>query len=109
MRLYIRFGDIPKDFQSKVHRNDVIIRNEGGVSVWDCVQANDMYYPILPENPNEHAISDYFNLLFSDKPVYLVTGTEMFITGACGEPLLADDIVIIKKLDYSFLKGDKHG
>jgi len=30
IKLYIRFGDIPKDFQSKVHRNGVVLRNEGG-------------------------------------------------------------------------------
>lgn len=109
MKVYIRFGDIPKDFQSKVHKGDAIIRNEGGVSVWNCIQADDdEYYPILPDNPNPHAITDYFRMLFSDKPVYLVTGTEMFLTGADGEPLLMSDITIIKKLDYSWLKGVKN-
>ena len=108
MKVYIRFGDIPKDFQSKVHKGDAIIRNEGGVSVWNCVQADDEYYPVLPDNPNPHAISDYFRMLFSDKPIYLVTGTEMFLTGADGEPLLMDDIIIIKKLDYSWLRGIKN-
>lgn len=103
--VYIRFGDIPKDFQSKVHRGDAIVRSEGGVSVWECVESDDMYYPILPENPNEHAISDYFRALFSDKPVYLVTGTRMFINGSDNEPLLMDDIKIIKQLDYSWLKN----
>ena len=107
MKVYIRFGDIPKDFQSKVHKGDAIIRNEGGVSVWNCIQADDNeYYPILPNNPNPHAISDYFRMLFSDKPVYLVSGTEMFLTGADGEPLLMNDITIIKKLDYSWLKAE---
>ena len=104
--VYIRFGDIPKDFQSKVYRSGTIVRNEGGVSVWECVESDDMYYPILPENPNEHAISDYFRELFSDRPVYLVTGTRMFINGADDEPLLMDDIKIIKQLDYSWLKGE---
>ena len=33
--VYIRFGDIPEDKQSKVHRSDEIIRAEGGVSVWE--------------------------------------------------------------------------
>lgn len=109
MELYIRFGDIPEDFQSKVYRNDTIIRNEGGVSVWNCIESNDMYFPILPKNPNENAVMDYFKLLFSDKPVYLVTGTPMFLTGADGEPLLMDDIKIIKELDYSVLGKNQGG
>ena len=98
--VYIRFGEIPKDFQSKLHIGDSIVRSEGGVSVWECVESNGYYYPILPNNPNEHAVSDYFYLLFSDKPVYLVTGTRLRITGADGEPLLMDDIKIIKELQY---------
>ena len=102
--VYIRFGDIPEDKQSKVHRSDEIIRAEGGVSVWECVQDDWLYYPILPENPNECAIADYFHMLFSDKPVYLVTGTRLCVNGACNEPLLMDDITIIKKLDYSYLR-----
>lgn len=102
--VYIRFGKIPEDFQSKVYRSDQVIRNEGGVSVWDCVCANDIYYPILPENPNEDAIADYFRMLFSAKPVYLVTGTKMFLRGADGEPLLMDDIKILKELNYTWLK-----
>ena len=104
--VYIRFGEIPKDFQSKVYRSDQVIRAEGGVSVWDCVCANGIYYPILPENPNEHAIADYFSMLFSDKPIYLVTGTELFLKGADGEPLLMDDIKILKELNYNKFKGN---
>ena len=103
MKLYIRFGDIPKDFQSKVHRNDSIVRNEGGVSVWNAIESDGYYYPILPENPNDNAIIDYFRMLFSNKPAYLVTGSELYIEGADREPLLSDDIKIIKKLSYNFL------
>lgn len=102
--VYIRFGEIPEDFQSKVYRSDQVIRSEGGVSVWNCVCANDMYYPILPENPNEHAIADYFRMLFSDKPAYLVTGTELFLKGADGEPLLMDDIKILREVNYNKLR-----
>jgi hypothetical protein len=29
----------------------------------------------------------------------------MILTGADGEPLLMDDVTIIKKLDYSWLRG----
>ena len=102
--VYIRFGDIPKDKQSKVYFGDAIIRNEGGVSVWRTICADGIYFPVMPKDVNENGIMDYFRLLFSDKPIYLVTGTEIRIEGADREPLLGDDITIIKKLDYSWLK-----
>ena len=102
---YIRFGNIPKDFKSKVHRGDATYDIHDGVSVWNSVMANDCYFPILPNNPNEDAVADYFQLLWSDKPVYLVTGTEADVVGTDGEPLLLDDIKIIEELDYSQYKG----
>lgn len=104
MPLYIRFGEIPKDFQSSVHIGDSIVRKEGGVSVWRAIESNGYYFPILPENANEQGIFDYFHLLFSQDTIYLVTGTELRIEGADREPLLMSDIKIIKKIDYSFLK-----
>lgn len=58
--LYIRFGEIPTDEISEVHRGDSVIREEGGVSVWRAVESNGLYYPILPENPNKNAISGLF-------------------------------------------------
>lgn len=98
--LYIRFGEIPLDGKSKVYRGDEIVREEAGISVWRAVENCGYYYPILPEEPNENTISDYFDLLFhSDKKVYLVTGTEMFIEGADREPLLMD-VKIIKEITY---------
>ena len=82
--LYIRFGEIPKGKKSKVHCGDETVRNEGGLSVWRAVEVNNCYYPILPEEPNDNTISDYFNLLLqSDRKVYLVTGDELYIEGAC--------------------------
>lgn len=105
--LYIRIGDIPKNKQSKVHRSDQIIRNEGGVSVWKAVEVNGLYYPILPKHPNRNAIADYFDhLLHSKDPVYLVTGTEIFIEGADREPLLID-IKIIKDITHYYRVTDK--
>ena len=102
--LYIRFGDIPEDKQSEVHFGDAKIRKEGGLSVWRAVKSNDMYFPMMHDDINEAGVHDYFSMLFSNKPVYLVTGTEMgFLEGAVREPLLTD-VVIIKKLDYSYLK-----
>ena len=103
--LYIRFGEIPQDKISKVHFGDAVIRSEGGLSVWDAVEANGDYYPILPECANESAVADYFRLLFSDKDIYLVTGQEMRLEGADREPLLIPEtVIVIKKLNYSYLR-----
>lgn len=43
-------------------------------------------------------------MLFSNEPAYLVTGSELFFRGADNEPLLAEDIKVIKQLDYSYYK-----
>ena len=100
--LYIRFGEIPSDGKSKVHRGDEIVREEVGVSVWRAIENCGYYYPILPEEPNENTISDYFYmLLHSDEKVYLVTGTEMFIEGADREPLLMD-VTILKEITHYY-------
>ena len=107
MKSYLRFGNIPEDKVSKVHRSDAIIRNEAGVSVWNCAFVNDVPFPLLPDNANESAMADYFYFLLGNKPVYLVTGTELKERGSANEPLLADDIEIIKEYtdDYEYLKG----
>lgn len=98
--VYIRFGRIPKDGKSKVYLGDQVVSDEPGVSVWECVKANGMYYPVLPKNTNEHGISDYFSLLlYSDRPVYLVTGSRIRINGHDNEPLLMN-VKIIKELSY---------
>ena len=104
-KYYIRFGSIPIDEKSKVHRGDAIIREESGVSVWECVFANDVPFPVLPQNASESAIADYFYFLFGNKPVYLVTGTELSNHGSAGEPLLKDVQVIEEYTkDYAYLK-----
>lgn len=41
--LYIRFGEIPEDGKSKVHRSDEILRSEGGLSVWKAVEDQGWY------------------------------------------------------------------
>lgn len=103
--VYIRFGEIPSNEDSKVHRGDQLVRNEGGVSVWRAVKDSGYYWPILPKDPNENTISDYFRLLLhSDKPVYLVTGTEIFIEGADREPLLID-VVVLKEITHYYRKN----
>ena len=101
IQVYIRFGDIPKNNQSSVHYSDQKIRDEGGLSVWDCVVADGIYYPILPKDANEDAVADYFTLLFSDKPVYLVTGNQLRLEGADREPLITDPIILKKLPKYT--------
>lgn len=102
--LYIRFGEIPTDGKSKVHRSDQIVREEAGVSVWRAIEDCGCYYPILPEEPNENTISDYFHmLLHSDKKVYLVTGTELFIEGADREPLLIN-VKVLDEITHYYRK-----
>lgn len=106
--VYIRFGEIPSDKDSKVHRGDQLVRNEGGISVWRAIKDGGYYWPILPKEPNENTISDYFTLLLhSDKPVYLVTGTEIFIEGADREPLLID-VVILKDITHYYRKDSNN-
>ena len=94
--LYIRFGKIPEDGISKVHRGDDIVRGEGGLSVWDAVSDGmGRYFPVLPEDATDDTVADYFRfLLNSNSKVYLVTGTEMFLQGADREPLLMDPRII---------------
>lgn len=100
--LYIRFGEIPDDEQSKVHRSDKVVRKEGGVSVWRACKTGNLYFPVLPEDANQHAIMDYFNyLLSSSKRVYLVTGTEIDFEGADREPLLID-VQVIKEITHYY-------
>ena len=56
----------------------------------------------MPEEPNKNTLIDYFDfLLHSDKNVYLITGTEMFIEGADREPLLMD-VKILKDLTHYY-------
>ena len=105
-KYYIRFGNIPLDKVSKVHRSDEIIKEEKGVSVWNCVFVNGIPFPLLPQNTNESGMADYFYMLLGNKPVFLVTGTELTERGSVNEPLLGDDIQIIKEYtdDYEYLK-----
>ena len=106
MKQYIRFGNIPEDKISKAYRSDVILRCEAGVSVWNCAFVNDVPFPLLPDNASESAMADYFYMLFGNKPVYLVEGTELEEKGSAGEPLLGKDIRIVREYtdDYEYLK-----
>ena len=106
MKQYIRFNNIPKDFHSKAYRSDIVVKEEAGVSVWNCAFVNDVPFPLLPDNASEAAMADYFYFLLGNRPVYLVTGTELTEKGSAGEPLLDKDIRIVKEVtdSYDYLK-----
>lgn len=107
MKKYLRFGNIPEDKISKAHRSDEVIKNEAGVSVWNCAFVNNVPFPLLPDNADESAMADYFYFLLGNKPVYLVTGTELKERGSANEPLLGSDIEIVEEYtdDYEYLKS----
>lgn len=106
MKCYLRFGHLPDHNISKKHRGDEIVKEEKGLSVWNCALVNDVPFPLLPENPTESCMADYFYMLLGDRPVYLVTGEELDEKGSAGEPLLTGSISIIKEYteDYAYLK-----
>ena len=62
-KCYIRFGRIPPNEISKAHHGDAIIREEQGVSVWNCIEVNDVFFPVLLDNPSEACAADYFYCL----------------------------------------------
>lgn len=106
MKKYIRFGNLPNDLESTIHKGDSTFKQQlKGVSVWECYSVNDIQFPKLPQNPTEDTLADYFYCLLGNKPVFIVTGTEVG-QGAVGEPLLGQDIKIVKEIteDYNYLK-----
>lgn len=101
VKVYIRFGEIPPDGISHVHLGDYDARPEGGLSVWRAVKSNGCYYPVLPEDANEDAIADYFDMLLTGRQrVYLVTGQEMRLEGADREPLLMMPVTVLKEITH---------
>ena len=108
-KLYIRFGDIPKDGKSRVHISGEPCVEEAGVSVYRAVEANGRYYPELPEESNAAGISDYFRYLMeSHSNVYLVTGDLLWLEGHDREPLLANPVVVAD-LTHIYRQAKKKG
>ena len=107
IHVYIRFGEIPEDENSKVYSGDEVVREEAGVSVWDAVEVDGMYYPVLPKHPNDNTMADYFNLLLkSTDNVYLVTGDRIFVEGADREPLLIN-VKVLKDITRYYRRNMK--
>lgn len=105
--LFIRFGEIPDDERSNAYRGDEILSRESGVSVWRAILSENNYYPVLPDNPNESTIADYFSFITKcDRNVYLVTGDECKNLGSDNEPLLRN-VKIIKDITDSYVENPK--
>lgn len=105
MKQFVRFGDIPSDCVSRCHRGDAILKLEKGVSVWECAFVNDVPFPLLPSEPSEDCMADYFYFLLGNKTVYLVEGEELDEKGSVGEPLLCNAKIIRDyTADYEYLK-----
>lgn len=98
---YLRFGEMPPDGKSKIHKGDTLIGEEDGVSVWECLECNGTYRLLVPNPCNANAMADIDSDLlrshyYNPKPVFEVEGTVVG-TGSDGEPLLSN-ITMIKKL-----------
>lgn len=109
-KYYIRIGEIPYDEKSRIYRGDVIIGEEIGVSVYNCVEINGKYNIIMPLKMKEGQGITYEGLIQEvtqcrykieePRKVYLVTGEEVG-KGADTEPLLKN-IVIIDDITEQF-------
>lgn len=101
--LYIRFGDIPENEKSSVHYRNYNCGEEPGVSVYDCIIKNGQLNICIPY-PWGEGINDTFWTFMeykTEKPVYLVTGTEIG-RGADNEPLIIN-VKILQSLTEAWL------
>lgn len=109
--VYIRFGEIPSNGKSKIYLGDEIVGEELGLSVYEAIEVDYEYYPIIPENVNENGLSDYFEFLIRRhtdyQKVYLVTGDRIRINGKDGEPLL-ENVKVIKDISSTYYDINKN-
>ena len=102
--LFIRFGELPPNGKSRYYISGEPQGEEAGVSVYKAVEANGIYFPVLPDESNEAGVADYFRfLLESDSKVLLVTGDLLWLEGHDREPLIANPVVV-KDLTASYRK-----
>ena len=97
MKKYIRIGDIPLNEESRIHRGDVILGYEKGVSVYNAILLDDKWRIIMPLPFKEGQGVTYENLIqevtecryeiSETRRIYLVEGDEVGI-GSDNEPLL---------------------
>lgn len=103
MKVFIRFGEIPKDEQSSIRYRSYYCGKEPGVSVYDCIIWKDGAPQIvLPIPFLESALNTLSWLLIYDKdrPVYLVTG-DVVGHGHDNEPLIKN-VKIVKDITKEF-------
>ena len=109
-KFYIRIGDIPSDEKSSVHRGDVVIGYEDGVSVYDCVETDGLYRIVMPFPLKEGQGMTYECLIQeitqcryeieNPRNVYLVSGIEVG-KGSDNEPVIKN-VKILKDLTEQF-------
>jgi hypothetical protein len=88
--IYIRFGFIPRNEESKIHCGDVFIGHEIGVSVYEAVQRGEKIHIILPQCSYSACVSLSGCL---ERKARIVTGDVVGV-GSDSEPLLKNiDIV----------------
>ena len=109
-RLYIRFGKIPINEQSKKGNGcsgdgHKWIGYENGVSVWNAVKLDDGYHLVAPNKPNSCTYGDFSMHAFPDetlgcderRKIYIVTGDEIG-KGSDNEPLIKNVKILIVKM-----------
>jgi hypothetical protein len=87
---YIRYGDLPRGGRSRNHDTN---EYESGISVYRGKMYPDGSWAV------DAGINQGAWCLFSNRPVYLVSGREIG-TGSDGEPVLAD-CVVDRRLDLA--------
>ena len=109
-KFYIRIGEIPSNEKSKVHRGDVVVGYEDGVSVYDCIETDGLYRIVMPFPLKEGQGMTYEGLIQeitqcryeieNPRNVYLVSGMEVG-KGHDNEPVIKD-VKILKDLTGQF-------
>lgn len=110
---YIRVGDIPNDECSSIHRGDVIIGYEIGVSVYNAIEIDGRWRILMPFPFKEGQGNTYESLIQevtqcrykieNPRKVYLVIGDEVGI-GSDNEPLLKNVKILEDITEQFFLK-----
>lgn len=99
MKLYYRFGEIPKDELSTIWNGEIPIGKEKGVSVYEAYKnINGVYTPVIPYPPTKKTLdSFYYYMRYYNGDRYLVTGNLLDERGSDGEPLIKN-VKTIKRL-----------
>lgn len=109
---YIRIGEIPINECSSIHRGDIILGYEKGVSVYHAIKYEDKWRILMPSVFKEGQGNTYETLIqevtqcrykiSNPRKVYLVSGDEVGI-GSDNEPLLKN-VKILEDITEQFMK-----